>query len=1273
MKAKLYLLLMILLAVIRVDAQVLRSFTSRYYNSSVRGNIVYVSNSIVSTSGIGSGTPGTGEAPPAGSTTNNNAVGINIDIDADASTFNSSSADLTTTSYPACSQILFAGLYWGAGQGTSGSSTSWITGETTCKLKLPGSSTYTTITSTQTDYWNNTLISGYAHAGYQCFKDITSMVNGLSSPNGTYTVANVVAATGIKDAYGGWTIVIAYYNPSLQVRNLSVFDGCAGVKSGSPAVDIGISGFLTPPSGSVSCELGAVVYDGDRTSKDSFEFKQAGAVTNFVDLTPTAVNPTSNIADVWNSTISYKGSVVTTRNPAFNNTLGYDADIMNLPNTANVNLGNSKSGATVRFISPSENYLVQVLTTSISQYNPTFAFDKTSTDINGGSLVPGDNLRYQLNYTNVGNDASTASVIYDNIPAGTAFVPGSIKVNGVAKTDAAGDDEAEYDFTNNRIVFRIGTGANATTGGTVAASGTGNVQFDVTTASSCSVLSCSSTISNSARINYVGQTSGTSLYDSSGVSSSGCITKGPVVNTLTSSCFTPLDTILKNTCPTLTITLPYAKYAGYTFYSAMPFIAANIYNPYTTVTTSHVYYAYFNSGTGCSDTIKINVLLNACPDIDDDNDGIPDYVEINIPAALQDADGDGIPNWKDTDYPGYVDNNGDGFNDNFDPAADSDNDGIPNFLDTNFPGFTDTNADGVNDNMDKDLDGIPNNYDLDSDNDGIPDVVESGGVDANGDGRIDNYSDTDNDGFSQNVDANNTGVAGSGNGLGAVDTDGDGIPNYLDLDSDNDGIPDVAEVFGADTNNDGKIDSYTDTDGDGFSDNVDGDVGNDGVAENSAAALLRTGADANNDGRADSYPYNNMDADSKANPYDLDSDGDGITDVKEAFPTLDANNDGRIDGTFNTNGWSTTIAAMASLSLPNTDASGKANPYDIDSDDDGIPDNIEGQSTAGYLLPSGSDTDADGIDNSYDNFSGFGGNGIPPLDTDGDGFPDYKDTDSDGDGALDIYEGNDYNSNGMPDDGVALAGTDTDGDGLDDFFDLLNGNAKGTSNKMGNGGSTTGDASPGTKASVQQNAIFGCVGQRDWRCVSFVLKCTITTFKGNLQGKSVQLEWTDVCGEDADYFIVERSIDGNTFTYLDLVKVGTGANRRTTFHDVDDVSFVKSQFVYYRLKTVSTQAKVSYSGTIAIPLTNSSRQEIQVVPNPVTDQLKLTVTSLSKLKADIQIMDEYGKVMMNTSENVIAGANHLVFSETEKYPTGVYYLRVKLDGNIVTRKFNKVK
>ena len=61
MKKIIQSILVLLLFITTANAQIIRPFTSRYYNSSIRGSIVYVANSIVSTSGVGSGNPGTGE------------------------------------------------------------------------------------------------------------------------------------------------------------------------------------------------------------------------------------------------------------------------------------------------------------------------------------------------------------------------------------------------------------------------------------------------------------------------------------------------------------------------------------------------------------------------------------------------------------------------------------------------------------------------------------------------------------------------------------------------------------------------------------------------------------------------------------------------------------------------------------------------------------------------------------------------------------------------------------------------------------------------------------------------------------------------------------------------------------------------------------------------------------------------------------------------------------------------------------------------------------
>ncbi len=86
----------------------------------------------------------------------------------------------------------------------------------------------------------------------------------------------------------------------------------------------------------------------------------------------------------------------------------------------------------------------------------------------------------------------------------------------------------------------------------------------------------------------------------------------------------------------------------------------------------------------------------------------------NDPAAVQDSLRRAQARVK-----GFVDHNGDGYNDN---APDHDGDGVPNGLDPDWrrssrwggKRFVDANGDGINDNApDHDGDGIPNGMDAD--------------------------------------------------------------------------------------------------------------------------------------------------------------------------------------------------------------------------------------------------------------------------------------------------------------------------------------------------------------------------------------------------------------------------------------------------------------------------------------------------------------------------------------------------------------------------------
>jgi len=412
-------------------------------------------------------------------------------------------------------------------------------------------------------------------------------------------------------------------------------------------------------------------------------------------------------------------------------------------------------------------------------------------------------------------------------------------------------------------------------------------------------------------------------------------------------------------------------------------------------------YYILNDEMEGADTALIYIYVNG----DTDGDGISDNADI-------DADNDGIPD--------SIEDGGTGF----DPSTDSDGDGIPNYLDVSgltigFPVWIDFNSDGVNDVYDKDLDGVADFQDLDADNDGIPDIVEAGGVDTNGDGRVDGSGDLDSDGLVDEYDAST-----GGNNIQNFDSDGDGILNYLDKDSDNDGILDVVESGGVDSNGDGEIDGFADLDSDGFSDNVDGDADNNGVTENSASALQLTGVDSDSDGVPNSYPEGDTDSDGNLNQLDIDSDNDGIIDNIEGqseagyvVPSgLDSDGDG-IDNSYDSESGNSGIAAV------NTDGDASPDYLDTDSDNDLILDIIEGHDAnsdgiADVIFVS-SDTDNDGLVDVYDTAPiGVGnelGSNSPLQNTDGDANRDWRDTDDDGDTVLTQDETGDIDGNGTKD------------------------------------------------------------------------------------------------------------------------------------------------------------------------------------------------------------------------------------------------------------------
>ncbi|MBI3194290.1 MAG: DUF11 domain-containing protein, partial [Ignavibacteriae bacterium] len=421
------------------NAQIYNNFTS-VFTQNQKGNIVFVGNALMTCPSGGNCSKAQGGA----SDQNNNYSMIQIDVDGDGTTINSSTADFTI---PTGGSVLWAGLYWGAV--SSSSSRNQV------KFATPVAG-YTTITGTV----------GATSYGYQGFADVTTRVQ--QGGSGTYKVGNVQANTG-TNKWAGWTLVIVVQDPTQKLRNLNVYNGLALVSQSNQSVTFTISGFKTPLSGPVNTQLGIVAYDGDK-----------GFTGDKLNLNSTVVTNTINTStDFFNSSISYLNAFVTSKNPNYVNQLGFDADVVDASNI----IPNGATSATLTLTTSGESYIPGCVTTAIELFAPDIQTAKTGLDLNGGLLEPGDTLEYTLVSKNIGQDGARDVILYDTIPTFSSYVAGSLKIttgaNVGTKTDATGDDQAEYKSTGNLVLFRLGTGANGSQGGTLALSESTTVKFKV--------------------------------------------------------------------------------------------------------------------------------------------------------------------------------------------------------------------------------------------------------------------------------------------------------------------------------------------------------------------------------------------------------------------------------------------------------------------------------------------------------------------------------------------------------------------------------------------------------------------------------------------------------------------------------------------------------------------------------------------------------------------------------------------------------------------------
>jgi len=564
----------------------LQSFAQNYvpftprFDQDVKGDIVLIGNNILG---------------PDNNAFNDNSVynhNVNmqyIDIDGDTSTFSSSSADLTIPD-PSCYRIIHAGLYWGAV--TNGA-------EPITNVKFRGpTGGYNDIVGTVVFDASGTSVDGGDSFPYACYADVTSIVTGLGTDLGTYTVANVSSAEGQTDTYNpfngtghsaGWSLFIVYENPTLPGKSITSFDGFSAISvpGGNPALDIPVSGFRTVPAPTpVRANFAFATLEGDSPILGD------QLLLNGVNLS-TVDRPATNF---FNSSVTQLSALpVNNRNPNSTNTLGFDTGVMVVPNPGNTVIANDATSATVRLETSGDTYFPYFYALAVDIIEPNILLtkiveDALGNDIGGQLVNLGDELNYVIGFQNTGNDDATNLTIRDILPINIVFnYPSDLDVLPIGVTVQS------YDPVTREIIFSIDNSIVEENDPVQ------EIRFKVTVVQTCSLLNdaCDNIISNQAFATYNGTLNPTFTIsdDPSFNTNAGCLLNPSATNFLADlDCTFIEEVILCGPSTVLTAGDGYDSYSWSTSPTGTPVIGTT---QSITVTTTGTYYVSNTATAPC--------------------------------------------------------------------------------------------------------------------------------------------------------------------------------------------------------------------------------------------------------------------------------------------------------------------------------------------------------------------------------------------------------------------------------------------------------------------------------------------------------------------------------------------------------------------------------------------------------------------------------------------------------------------------------------------------
>lgn len=179
------------------------------------------------------------------------------------------------------------------------------------------------------------------------------------------------------------------------------------------------------------------------------------------------------------------------------------------------------------------------------------------------------------------------------------------------------------------------------------------------------------------------------------------------------------------------------------------------------------------------------------------------------------------------------------------------------------------------------------------------------------------------------------------------------------------------------------------------------------------------------------------------------------------------------------------------------------------------------------------------------------------------------------------------------------------------------------------------------------------------------LPVTLASFDAQCEGNNAIINWSTASEINNDYFVVEKSYDGNVYFELETVQGAGNSSINISYNAFDNDD---TDNVYYRLKQVDFNGTVTYYGPVSANCSDNTFQVSQFLFGE--SNFQFNISTMDEEVLDLFLYDVRGRLVTSEKINVAPGDNKVNLTDLS-LSRGMYLLSLIGQKNVYSMKLMK--